>query len=87
MTPIKIAAIVLACVGVAAAIVAAIYWWKASRVDIACSAASITDMSELYILNTQVAFNESSRLNSRAAIWTGVAAILSAMASVLGVLP
>ncbi|MBB5053475.1 hypothetical protein HNQ36_003475 [Afipia massiliensis] len=67
---------------------AAIYWWKASRVDIPhTAAASISDVPELYILNTQVAFNESSRLNCRAAVWTGLAAVLSAIASVLGVLP
>jgi hypothetical protein len=33
----------------------------------------------------QVAFNGSSRLNSHAAVWTGAAAILSALAAVLGV--
>jgi hypothetical protein len=86
MTPIKVAAIALACFGLVAAIVAAIYWWKASRVDIIRTAASISDVPERYILSTQVAFNESSRLNSRAAVWTGVAAVLSAVASVLGVL-
>jgi hypothetical protein len=87
MTPIKVAAIALACFRLVAAIVAAIYWWKASRVDIGSSAASISDVPELYILSTQAAFNESSRLNSRAAVWTGLAAVLSAVASVLGVLP
>ena len=86
MTPLKAAAIALACLGLVAAIVAARYWWKASRVDIPRTAASISDVPEQYILSTQVAFNESSRLNSRAAIWTGIAAVLSAMASVLGVL-
>jgi hypothetical protein len=41
---------------------------------------------ELCTLATQVAFNESSRLNGIAALWTGAAAILSAAASMLGVL-
>jgi hypothetical protein len=59
---------------------------EGSRVDIPPTAASISDVPEQYILSTQVAFNESSRLNSRAAIWTGIAAVFSAIASVLGVL-
>jgi hypothetical protein len=79
-------AVVFAVAGLTAAIVAAAYWWKASRVAIVQTAASISDVPELYILSGQVAFNESSRLNSRAAVWTGVAAVLSSIASVLGVL-
>lgn len=71
--------------GLGAALIAAIYWRRASRVDITHTAASISDVPEQYILSTQVAFNESSRLNSRAAVWTGVAAVLSAIASVFGV--
>ena len=79
-------AVAFAVMGLAAAIVAALYWWKASRVAIAQSTASISDASELYVLSGQVAFNESSRLNSRAAVWTGCPAVLSAIGSVLGVL-
>jgi hypothetical protein len=79
-------AIALAILGLAAAIIAARYWWKASRVAIPYTVASISDVPEAHILGTQVAFNESSRLNSRAAIWTGLAAVLSAAASVVGVL-
>ena len=48
--------------------------------------APISDVPEIHIFGTQAAFNESAQLNSRAAIWTGVAAILIATASVLGVL-
>jgi hypothetical protein len=86
MITLKTLAVLFAILGLAAAIVAAIYWRKASRVSIPNPVASISDVPELHILGTQVAFNESSRLNSRAAIWTGVAAILSAAASVFGVL-
>jgi hypothetical protein len=82
----KYAAIALAVLGLGAAIIAASYWWRASRVDIFDPAASISDVLELHIQSTQVAFNESSRSNSRAAIWTGMAAVLSAAASVVGVL-
>jgi hypothetical protein len=86
MTTLKFLAVVFALFGLAAAIVAAGYWWRASRVGIAQSNTSISDVPELYTMSTQVAFNESSRLNSIAAIWTGVAAVLSAAASVMGVL-
>ncbi|WP_316187413.1 MULTISPECIES: hypothetical protein [unclassified Bradyrhizobium] len=82
----KYLSIAAALLGLAAAIVAAAYWWRASRVAIRNSAASISDVPELYIQSTQVAFNESSRLNAHAAIWTGLAALLSATAAVFGVL-
>jgi hypothetical protein len=52
-------AIALAITGLMAAIVAASYWWRASRIAILNSAASISDVPELHILSTQVAFNES----------------------------
>lgn len=83
---LKSVAIVLALLGLGAAIIAARYWWKASRVTIPETAASITDVPELYIMGTQVAFNESARLNQVAAIWTGIAALLSSAASVAGIL-
>jgi hypothetical protein len=83
----KIFAVVSALIGLAAAIVAAIYWWRASRIAIPPTVVSMSDVPELHILGTQVAYNESSRLNSRAAVWTGIAAIFSAVASVLGALP
>jgi hypothetical protein len=79
-------AIIFALAGLGAAIAAAFYWWKASRVPIQYPAASISDVPELHIMSGQVAFHESSRLNSRAAVLTGVAAVLSAVGSVLGVL-
>jgi hypothetical protein len=54
--------IAAALLGLVAAIVAAAYWWKASRVANRSTTASISDVPELYIQSTQVAFNESSRL-------------------------
>jgi hypothetical protein len=68
------------------AITAATFWWKASIKGVPDPGVSISDDPEMHIISTQVAFNESSRLNGIAAYWTGVAAILSATASVLGVL-
>lgn len=86
MSTIHYSAVAFALAGLVVAIVAAVYWWKTSRVAIVQTAASISDVPELYVLSRQVAFNESSRLNSRAAVWTGVAAVLSAIASVLRVM-
>jgi hypothetical protein len=86
MSLTKILAITFALLGLIAAIIAAIYWWKASTIDIPEPVASISDVPEMHVLSTQVAFSESSRLNSVAARWTGFAAVLSAAASVLGVL-
>lgn len=54
MTIIRIFAVVCAGLGLAAAIVAAAYWWKASRVNISHVSASISDVPEQYILSTQV---------------------------------
>jgi hypothetical protein len=47
---------------------------------------SIAGAPERHLQGTQVAFNESSRLNSYAAVWADIAAVLSATASVVGVL-
>jgi len=86
MSLTKTLAITFALLGFIAAVVAAFYWWKASTTDSPEPVASISDASELHILGNQVAFNESSRLNSVAARWTGVAAVLNATSSVLGLL-
>jgi hypothetical protein len=56
------------------------------QLDIFDHQASMSDVPEVPILRIKVAFHESSRLNSRAAVWTGVAAVPSAIASALGVL-
>ena len=82
----KTAAIILALLGLAAALNAARLWWQASRTPIPALTQSISDAPELHLLNTQVIYNTSSQINARAAVWTGLAAILSALASVLGVL-
>lgn len=84
MTATKVIAILLALGGLATAITAAIYWRKASRVSAVHTAASPSDVPELYILSNEVAFNESSRLNVKAALWTGASAILNAVATVVG---
>jgi hypothetical protein len=78
-------AIIFAFAGLGTAVAAAFYWLKASRVPIQTPAASISDVPELHIMGGHVAFYESSQLNSRAAVLTGIAAVLSAIGSVLGV--
>jgi hypothetical protein len=84
MTATKAIAILLALGGLATAVTAAIYWLKASRVSAFHTAASPSDVTELYILSNEVAFNESSRLNAKAALWTGASAILNAVATGVG---
>jgi hypothetical protein len=79
-------AILFAVAGLGTAVAAAFYWWKASRVPIQSTTASISDVLELHTMSGHVAFYESSQLNSTAALLTGIAAILSAIGSVLGVL-
>lgn len=82
----KCAAIILAVLGLAAALNASRLWWQASSTPIPELFQSIPDVPELHLMNTQVAFNAASEINARAAIWTGLSAIISALASVLGVL-
>jgi hypothetical protein len=78
--------ILFAVAGLGVAVAAALYWWKSSRVPIQSMAASISDVPELHIISGHVAFHQSSQLNSTAALLTGIAAVLSAIGSVLGVL-
>jgi DNA-binding transcriptional LysR family regulator len=85
MTITHTLAIAFALAGLGTAIAAAVYWRRASNVPISQPIASISDVPETHILSGHVAFNESSRLNSTAAM-TGIAAVLSAIGSVLGVL-
>ena len=83
MNPFKIAALVLAIAGLTSAIVAARYWLHASREYPSDLVQSISDVPELHILNTQVSIGKAGALNAKAAIWTGVAAILSAISSII----
>jgi hypothetical protein len=85
MTTFKIGAIIFAVAGLLCAIVGAAYWLCASREQPTPLDVSIGDAPALHLLNTQVAVNKAAALNAKAAIWTGVAAVLSAIASILGV--
>lgn len=74
----------LACVATVAGLLAAHYWLRASRVSIICLSVSPSDSPEQHILGTQVAYNESSRLNAVAARWTAGATALGGAATLLG---
>jgi len=86
MAVMHVLAILFSVAGLSAAITAAVYWLRASRVTIHRTNVSNSDAPQLHIMNGDVAFNESSRLNSTAAVLTGIAAVLSGIGSVMGVL-
>jgi hypothetical protein len=86
MAPARIIALLFALAGLVCAIVAAIYWFRASKEYPSEPVQSIGDAPELHILNTQVSIGKAGALNAKAARWTGAAAILSALGSVIGLL-
>jgi hypothetical protein len=87
MSDLKYLAIAFALAGFGAAIRAAHLWWKSGNVPILPdTAASISDVPALHVMSAQCAMFVSAGLNQRAARWTGSAAVLSALGSVLGVL-
>jgi hypothetical protein len=79
-----------------AAFVAAEYWYLSSRPTPKMTVppiASISDNPELHVLGAQVdimgirsALCEASQLNKKAAIWSGIAALLGGVSAVLGFL-
>jgi hypothetical protein len=85
MTVMHVLAILFSVAGITTAITGAVYWLRASRVTIHRTNVSDSDAPQLHIMNGDVAFNESSRLNSTAAVLTGIAAALSGIGSVMGV--
>jgi hypothetical protein len=84
MVPIRIAAFVFAAAGLVCAIVAARYWLHASHEYPSELPQSIGDAPELHILNVQVTIGKAGALNAKAAVWTGAAAVLSAVSSIIG---
>lgn len=78
------------------AFVAAAYWYLSSRPTPKTTVppvASISDHPEMHILGAQVdiigiqsALSEASRLNKKAAMWSGIAALLGGISAVLGFL-
>jgi hypothetical protein len=83
MTPLKIVAFLFAIAGLASAIVAARFWLQASREYPSELPQSISDAPEVHIINVQVSIGKAGALNAKAAVWTGAAAILSALSSMI----
>jgi len=77
------------------AIAAAAYWFQSARIDappIQEPVASISDVPEDHIQmavananSVRVAMEMSSQLNKKAAIWTGISALLGAATSIAGI--
>jgi hypothetical protein len=84
MTGLKITALFFAVAGLACAIKAAIYWLQASRVYPSDLAQSVSDAPDLHILNVQVSIGKAGAFNAKAAKWTGAAAVLGSISSVIG---
>jgi hypothetical protein len=83
----RIAAVIVALVALLVSLRAATLWWRASNVETPNPpVASISDVPEQFIMATQSAASNAALLNARAAKWTGVAAVLSAAASIIGLL-
>jgi hypothetical protein len=80
MTALKVTALCFAIAGLACAI-KAVYWLQASREYPLELAQSIGDPPELHIQNVQVSMGKAGALNAKAAIWTGVAAVLGSISS------
>ena len=84
MVTYKIIAAALAFVALISALIAAWYWWRASRLRLTKPTDNVrTTFSPLRALMAkQTALTESDRLMAKAVIWTS-AAILSAVAAIL----
>jgi hypothetical protein len=87
MTPSKYVSVAFALLGFVTAAIAAWYWFRASALPYptgdSVMYAKEPDRSILLGIAQDIS-RRSGELNSRAAIWTGVAALLSAISSVIG---
>jgi hypothetical protein len=87
MTPSKYVSVAFALFGFATAAIAASYWFRASALPHPTGDtvlyAKEPDRSILLKIAQDIS-RRSGELNSRAAIWTGVSALLSAISSVIG---
>jgi hypothetical protein len=86
--------LILAVFTFVAAAISAVYWLKSSRFKIETAYTgelpSISDVPELHIMTAQVdifkmhkVMNETCRLNKWAAVWTGIAALLGAVTTIV----
>lgn len=91
-----LAATLFALAALGTAMAAAIYWFRSARVkvpELQELVSSISDAPEDHILaaiadanSVREAMNVSSRLNQKAAVWTGISALLGAAASIAAII-
>jgi hypothetical protein len=84
MSPYKVAAFFFAMAGLATALNAARLWLEASNHRLPPLSVSIGDSPEMHLQHTQSELSGAALLNARAARWTGASAVLSAIASIVG---
>jgi hypothetical protein len=82
-------AIICALTSLAAASHAAHLWFQSAKVRIepAWKLEVRGQVDRDVVTGTMTAFHQASRLNQRAAIWTGIAALFGAISAVAGALP
>jgi hypothetical protein len=87
--------LILAFLTCISAVTSAVYWFKSSMIKMETAYTdnlpSISDVQELHIMTAQVdifqmheVMNKTCRLNKRAAIWTGIAALFGAVTTIVG---
>jgi hypothetical protein len=84
MTAFKIVAFVFAVAGLVVALKAATLWLEASNYKLPPLDVSIGDSPAMHLQHTQSEIYGAAALNALAARWTGAAAVLSAIASIIG---
>jgi hypothetical protein len=89
MMMMKWACVGLALVAACTGLVAAVYWYRSSRVPITptwTTEPGETGEAQMgWTVGTMKAFCLSSRLNAKAAIWTAVSVGLAAVSSIVGI--
>jgi hypothetical protein len=93
----KCISLILAACTFLAGIVAAVYWYRASKIQIEFSdppeieAPTVGDIlllrQEAIRLSINSAFQRNGAFNKIAAVWTGITALLAALSTVLGAIP
>jgi hypothetical protein len=92
----KLANIGVAMAALAAGFVAAIYWYRSSRVQVVPDwpegAFGLVEPGETrasdlgWITGTLTAFSKSADLNAKAALWTAVSVVLAALSSIISLI-
>jgi hypothetical protein len=90
MVIIKTASVGLALLAFGTGMIAAIYWYRSSKIHIEATwtvgPGETLDSVAGWTAGTMQAFNASSSLNARAAVWTAIFVMLTAFSSFLAIL-